>query len=231
MSGKRSAVSGVILAGGESKRFGGGVNKAFLLLENKTIIRRIVETISSLFDEIIVVTNKEKEFRELAVKLVKDVYPGHGSLSGLHSGLFYARNFYSFVCACDSPFIRPELVSYLIRKKNKYDVVIPWLENLPGQGMHRSGTYRGGQQPFCALYSKNCLLPIREVIGKKESPKIIDFFGEVNVRKISEKEVRKVDRQLISFFNINTWDDFRKAETLARKEKNPAPFRHPMTFK
>jgi molybdopterin-guanine dinucleotide biosynthesis protein A len=198
-------VSGVILAGGKSKRFGGKVNKAFLLLENKPIIQWIIEKISPLLDEIIVVTNKEKEFKELPVKLVKDIYPGYGSLSGLHSGLFHAQNFYSFICACDSPFIRPGLVNYLIKKKKKYDVVIPWLKS--------------GQQPFCALYSKNCLQPIVEVMGEKTNPKIIDFFAQVNVCKINETEIKKVDPQLISFFNINTWSDFKQAEILARKEK------------
>lgn len=214
------SVSGIILAGGKSTRFGEGVDKAFLPLGNKLLIQWVIEKISPLLNEIIIVTNnKEKKFKKFAVKLVKDIYSGYGALSGLHSGLSNAKNFYSFVCACDTPFIRPELVRYLIKKKKKYDVVIPWLENFPGQGRHRSGASQGGQQPFSALYSKNCLKPIVEVMKKKTNPKIIDFFERVNVCKIDEKEIKKVDPQLISFFNINTWDDFKKAKSIIRKEK------------
>lgn len=197
-------VTGVILAGGKSKRFGGKIDKTFLLLENKSLIQRVIEKISSLVEEIIIVTNEKEKFSQFPLRIVSDVYPGYGALSGLHSGLYYAKNFYSFVCACDSPFLRPELVTYLIEKEAKYDVVIPWLKN--------------GQQPFCARYSKNCIQPIEDLIKKQKNTKIIDFFGEVNVGKIDEEKIIKIDSQLISFFNINTWDDFKQAEILLRRE-------------
>jgi len=196
-------VSGIVLAGGESKRFGGRINKAFLLLQDKPLLQWVIERISPLFTEVIVVTNEEKKFKKFPVKLVKDIYPGYGALSGLHSGLYYAKNFYSFVCACDSPFISSELVRYLIKKKKEYDVIVPWLES--------------GQEPFCALYSKNCLQPIMEVMEKKKRPRIIDFFEQVNVCKIDEREIKKVDPQLISFFNINTWADFHQAKILIKE--------------
>ena len=56
-------ISGVILAGGSNKRFG-GITKANVVIGGECIISRIISTISGLFDEIIIVTNKPEEFSE-----------------------------------------------------------------------------------------------------------------------------------------------------------------------
>ncbi len=54
-------ISGVILAGGENKRFK-GIIKSNIVIGKSTILERAVETISSLFGEIIIITNTPDEF-------------------------------------------------------------------------------------------------------------------------------------------------------------------------
>lgn len=196
-------VSGIILAGGKSKRFGGKIDKALLPLGNKPTIQWIIEKLNSFFQETILVTNQPENFLQFPVKLVSDIYPGYAALSGLHSGLHHSKNFYNFVIACDLPFVLPKLMRYLVKNKENYDIVIPWLKT--------------GQEPFCAIYSKNCLRPITEQIKKGAKPKIIDFFKKVKLRKIKEEEIKKIDPNLISFFNINTPRDYQKAQKLAKK--------------
>lgn len=196
-------ISGIILAGGKSKRFGGKIDKALLPLGNKPTIQWIIEKLNSFFQETILVTNQPENFLQFPVKLVSDIHPGYAALSGLHSGLHHSKNFYNFVIACDLPFVLPKLMRYLVKNKENYDIVIPWLKT--------------GQEPFCAIYSKNCLRPITEQIKKGAKPKVIDFFKKVKLRKIKEEEIKKIDPNLVSFFNINTPRDYQKAQKLAKR--------------
>lgn len=193
------------MAGGKSKRFGGQIDKSLLPLEGKPLIQWVVERVGPLMEEVIIVSNEREKFTFLGVKVMSDIYPGYGSLSGLHTGLSGSRDFYNFVTACDSPFISPQLVEYLLSRKEGYDVVIPWL-----------GT---GQEPLFGIYSKNCLSPIEEQIKNGENLKIIGFFDQVKVCKILEREIRKIDSEFISFFNINTPEDYNKAKVLVRRKK------------
>ncbi len=203
-------VTGIILSGGKSSRFRGQGDKALLPLTEEPIIQWIIDKLSPLFKEILVVTNKLEDYKFLLtrgsgkkVKLVSDIYPGKAALSGLHSGLFHSKSLYNFVIACDLPFIRTEIVQYLLTQSKRYDVVIPWLKT--------------GQEPFCAVYSKNCLKPITGLIKKNAKPKIINFFSRIRLRKIAENEIKKIDPDLISFFNLNTPRDYQKAQKLAKK--------------
>ena len=57
-------ISGVILAGGANKRFN-GIIKAKIIIDGNTIISRIIEIFSEIFDEIIIVTNTPEEFKDI----------------------------------------------------------------------------------------------------------------------------------------------------------------------
>ena len=60
---------------------------------------------------------------------------------------------------------------------------------------------------MCAIYSKRCIKPIEWQL-KNEGPKIVKFFPKVKVKEIPEARLRSADPDLISFFNINTPEDF-----------------------
>ena len=83
----KNRISGVILAGGTNKRFG-GKTKANVVIGGKTIISRMISTISDLFDEIIIVTNNPIEFKDLTqYKIVQDLFLKAGPLGGIHAAL------------------------------------------------------------------------------------------------------------------------------------------------
>ena len=80
-------ISGVILAGGASKRFD-GIIKAKIVIDGKTIISRIIETIGEIFDNIIIVTNTPDEFKEFkSCKIIRDHFLNKGPLGGIHSAM------------------------------------------------------------------------------------------------------------------------------------------------
>ena len=189
-------VSGIILAGGENKRFGGR-EKAFITIRGRSILDHIYSLFKELFDEIILVTNNPEAYLKWDVNIVTDLFAQRSSLTGIHAGLFYASNPHIFVTACDTPFLGKKLVNMLIdRVEPGDDVVIPCTDS--------------GLEPLCAAYSKRCLEHIEyQLIHKKL--KIDLLFKKIHLKKILEPELRRSDPELLSFMNINSPDDLKRA--------------------
>jgi molybdopterin-guanine dinucleotide biosynthesis protein A len=72
-----------------------------------------------------------------------------------------------------------------------------------------------GFEPLCAVYSKRCLQPAQHHL-EQEKLKIIKTFRKSRIKTISEKALRKIDPDLLSFFNINTPDDLKRAEEMVK---------------
>ena len=123
---KIEGVTGIILAGGSSSRM--GRNKALLEVDGSPIITRTYRTLASLFHEVIVVTNSPLDYDFLPCRKVPDIYPGCGSIAGLHSALAHSSTPHTFVTACDLPFLDPAIIRYLCDIRNEgfdYDAVVP----------------------------------------------------------------------------------------------------------
>lgn len=188
---KKADVTGIILAGGKSSRM--GKNKALLEIGGERIIDKAVSLFKSLFKEVILVTNTPEEYAGLDVKVVTDIFPGKGSLGGIYTGMVYASCDYSFVVSCDMPFLKRELIEYLIDIKDGFDVVVPRL--------------RTGHEPLHAAYSKECLKPIEALI-KKDDLRIIGFYPKVRVKEVLEDELAPFISEPSPFININTPGDY-----------------------
>jgi len=77
----------------------------------------------------------------------------------------------------------------------------------------------GMAEPLHAVYSKKCLAPIEQLLhGGKLA--ISQLFSLVRTRYVDEAEITKFDSKHLSFFNINTQDDLRKAKMLMRQGAN-----------
>lgn len=199
-----SSFTGVILAGGLNTRFS-GANKALMQIGGKQILDRIYTVFSNLFEEIILVTNDPVKYLDWDLKIVTDIYPYRSSLTGIHAGLFYSTKTHSFITACDTPFLNKELVEAIIcAVEPQIDIVIPETST--------------GLEPLCAVYSKRCQKPIENQIKNQEF-KIDKFFNKVRVKKISDKELRRKDPELTSFFNVNTPSSLEKAKELIEEKK------------
>jgi molybdopterin-guanine dinucleotide biosynthesis protein A len=194
--------SGVILAGGLSKRLNGR-DKAMIAIHGKPILDHIVAVYSDIFSEIILVTNTPQAYLNWNMLTVTDLLTVRSSLTGIHAGLFYASRPYVFVSACDAPFIKPELVQLLISQARPgTDAVIPETAN--------------GLEPLCAVYSKSCMKTIESHI-QQEKLKIQRVFQESRINRISEARVRKADPDLVSFVNINTPEDLMAVKSLEKE--------------
>ena len=161
-------------------------------IDGKPLIQRIKEEFETLFQEVIVIANQPEKYEFLGVDIHKDIIPGLGPIGGLYTGLTVISYEWSFFAACDMPFINKRLVRALAALRPEHDVVAP-----------RIGWKI---EPLHAFYHRGCLDPLREIIdsGLRQ---IIPLFKRVRVRFVEEEDIRAIDPELTSFFNINFPED------------------------
>jgi molybdopterin-guanine dinucleotide biosynthesis protein A len=191
--------SGVILAGGLGTRYG-GENKAFLKVGGVRILDRLFDLFSELFDEIILVANRPRDFLEWDALIVPDIFPVRSSLTGIHAGLFYASHPFAFFSACDTPFLKREIIETVLSEiKPGADLVLPRTS--------------AGFEPLCAAYSRRCLKPAENHLRENKF-KIKLALKDCRIKTIPEDQLRAKDPDLVSFFNVNTPQDLARAEQM-----------------
>jgi molybdenum cofactor guanylyltransferase len=187
-----TGISGVILSGGDNKRFA-GITKANVVIDGKTIISRMISTISVLFDEIIIVTNKPEEFQQfIQYKIVADQYLKVGPLSGIHAALKASSNDAIFVFAGDMPFLDKEIITDQINEfyRREHDVLIPKVDHFI--------------EPLHSIYRKSVLNDLERFLSERRSRAVRDFIGEGNVGYL---QIPKSEKTEIAFANINSPSD------------------------
>jgi len=198
-------VTGIILAGGKSRRL--GQDKVLLELGGRSLLSRVVGRVRSLCAEVIVVGEFNAADRAPRARFVSDIHCGHGALGGIHAGLRASHTQYGLVVGCDMPFLNCDLLRYMIGQTERSgcaaDVIIPRLKGLT--------------EPLHALYSRDCLRPIERLLTQGGG-RIISFFPQVRVRYIEETEVDCFDPRHRSFFNINTLADWQQAQRWVMEE-------------
>jgi molybdopterin-guanine dinucleotide biosynthesis protein A len=185
-------LTGIILAGGASRRMGRR-NKAFLELDSRPLIEIVVGRVQSVCVEVLIVAGDTSPYADLGVPLVEDRFRGVGVLGGLHAGLEAASHELALVVGCDMPFLNPGLLRTFAGWAEGYDVTI----------------LRQGEQvePLHAAYRRTCLPAIEAAINAGER-RIVSFFPHVRVRHITPAEIASIDPDLRSFRNINRPEDW-----------------------
>jgi len=186
-------MTGIVLAGGKATRMGGACDKAFLKIDNETIINRQLRILKQIFKEIIIVTNSTDSYKDTkGVTIISDIIRERGPIGGIYSGLLASHSFYNFVVACDMPFLNESLIRYMISNMRGYDVIMPKID--------------GRNQPLFCVYSKKCVSVIKRLI-KENRLNVGGIFPEVRSRYIKSGHSKKIDAALNCFVNINTKED------------------------
>ncbi len=194
------SVSAVIFAGGQGTRLG-GVKKAMLEVGSQPIIARILDAVRPLASEVIVVDNDDTLRALPGIRIVPDSETQAGVLVALHSGLSAASGELCIALACDMPFVNGELLAWMIEQADAHDVVIP--------------TTEGQLDPLHAIYRRQpCLDAIGSALARGEK-RMISYLSDVRVREVGEAEMRIMDPELRSLFNVNTPEDLALANRLA----------------
>lgn len=192
-----SSFTGIVLAGGKSKRL--GKNKAFIQLGGKPVIQWVLDALRELCDELLISANEVELYSGLGVRVIRDAPMGKGALVGLYSALIEMRNDFAFVAACDMPFLSRALLSYMMSHARDCDALVP-----------RVGEYI---DPLHAIYSRKCVAAIKKQIalGNKQ---VRSFYGDIKVEYVDKEIIYKLDPGGLSLFNINSSADLDKARTL-----------------
>jgi molybdopterin-guanine dinucleotide biosynthesis protein A len=194
----------IILAGGKSLRL--GYDKFLETVGNKSLLQRVISCVSPLSGDIILVTARElttlQSIDYPKLRVVTDIYPGKGPLVGIYTGLVTSISFYNLVVASDMPFLNQALLRYMIQLSTNFDIVTPRVGNLV--------------EPLHAVYTKSCLAPIEQII-KQGKLRVDKLFSLVRVRYVEAEEIERFDPKHLSFFNINTKADMKKARELAEE--------------
>jgi molybdopterin-guanine dinucleotide biosynthesis protein A len=193
-------LSCAVQVGGESRRF--GRDKAILVVRGRTLTERVVTTLRGVSDDVMIVGNRLDRFERLPCRLIEDEIAHGGALGGIYTSLLHARHPYVFVAGCDMPLLNPRLVSFLHSLAPGYDVVMPYLRQMP--------------EPMHAVYGKAALTAIRRIVDKGNA-RIIEFLAEVRVRAVAEEELRTADPDLQSFFNLNNERDLADLEQILER--------------
>ncbi|MGI6257450.1 MAG: molybdenum cofactor guanylyltransferase [Anaerovoracaceae bacterium] len=183
--------SAIILSGGKNTRMD-HKNKAFLPMGEDTLLGATLKKFS-IFDEVLIATNKPEEYRDVDARIVTDIIPHHGPLSGMHAGLHYASYDHCFIISCDMPFVPLPYIQYCLDLEKGYDVAVPF--------------YKGFFEPTCAMYTKNTLPAIEKAL-RDHVRMPIKIYPELNVRLIQEDELRALGNMDKMFVNINTVKEY-----------------------
>ena len=195
MTASPDGVTGVLLAGGGSRRM--GRNKALMPLAGRRLVDRVLAVLGGVVDDLLMVTNSPELYADLGLRMVPDVVAGKGALGGIHSAIHHAAAPHCLVVACDMPFLNAGVLRYLVDQRADYDVVVPNAEGRP--------------QPLHAVYGKACLQPIARRL-ETDRLHVVGFFPDVRVREVSAQELAVFGPEGLSFRNLNTPAEFAAAE-------------------
>ena len=189
-------VSAFVLAGGQSSRMGS--DKAFLELDGKTLIRRMLVLAQTVTPKPRIVGSATK-FRSFA-EVLEDEFPGCGPLAGIHAALRVSEGELNLILAVDMPFVAAEFLQYLVRQAAASDalVTVPRAE--------------GRWQPLCAVYRRE-FAEVAEQSLREGRYKIDPLFRRVKLCSIEDDELRERGFSPDMFRNLNTPEDWRSAET------------------
>jgi molybdopterin-guanine dinucleotide biosynthesis protein A len=211
--------SSVILAGGNSLRL--GAEKSLLEFEGKSLICWTVEILSQATDEVIIVARDRRHAESLERIIFEsnadagskpppkafftwDSIPGFGPVAGLEAGMRRARGRLAFATGCDLPFLKLEVIDRLFELADVmegYEAAVPVQPN-------------GFFEPLHSVYDREKMQSACVRALENGERRIHVPLQELCVNHISIDQLRPLDPDLLSFFNLNTRADLETARAL-----------------
>ena len=179
----------LILAGGDSRRM--GQDKAALVLDGKTLLQSVTDTMQTIFPKVIVSVRQVRD--GLDIPQVCDAQMDSGPLAGLAAGMEGAATPWIFAVACDMPFITPAVIEYLAGQRADCQAVVPLVHGYP--------------QPLAAFYASSCLDEVQDIFDGNGKHSMCALLERLRVCYVGEEQMLAVDPQLRSFFDLDTPQD------------------------
>jgi len=199
-------VEGFILVGGASSRM--GRDKSRLMLGGQTTVERIAESMAQVVTRVRLVGGPAGgRYDRNRFQSVPDLADSWGPLGGIQAALHAAEAEWCIAIACDLPFVSGDLWRRLFELKSNttesFDAVVPiQADEYP--------------QPLCAVYRR---VPCRDAADRsirngEHSPRAL--LDKVKTRYVPFAEIADLTGASNFFFNINTPENYERAEQLCR---------------
>jgi molybdopterin-guanine dinucleotide biosynthesis protein A len=183
-------LSAFVLAGGKSSRM--GCDKAFLKLDEETLLQRALRVANVLTPHVWIVSDASKF--SFAGPVVEDVFRDCGPLGGIHAALSASETELNLFLAVDLPFVSAELLGYLVREARQNGATV----TVPETG--------GRLHPLCAVYRRRFSEYAQQALLRHEN-KIDALFKAVKTRVLSSSELNQAGFPDTVFYNLNTPQD------------------------
>ena len=178
----------IVLAGGGSRRM--GQDKALLLHEGQTFLERMIAVLLTLTPNILVVADRADKYALDAERIAVDLYPDAGPVGGIVTGLLEAGSGLHYVVACDMPTINADVLRLLYGQIGQgEDAAVPYLNGEP--------------EPLYAVYRHTAAPKLQAYLeaGRRSAR---GALNALNVKRVDENAINRVDPGAASFANINT---------------------------
>jgi len=199
----------IVLAGGLSKRF--GQDKCLKELVDKPLVVHVLNRVFDIADERVVVVGSEAQqnafshLRGLRAKVVVDKYKDHSPLIGALTGFETVQAEYALLLPCDAAFVSPEIAALLLDLCANRSAVVPrWPD--------------GKVEPLQAAYNvKLAVDAARMALGERKKDMLAMIAHLRQIRYVSTLVLQQYDEKLFTFFNINTVEDWKRAESMMKR--------------
>ncbi|PZV34358.1 molybdenum cofactor guanylyltransferase MobA [Mesorhizobium kowhaii] len=205
-------VAGIILAGGQSRRMGGG-DKSLLPLGGGCVLDQVVSRFGPQIDRLALSANGDpSRFSRFGLPVLADTVTGFaGPLAGILTGLEWAAA--NTACtaivtaAGDTPFLPLDLV-----------------ERLAAAADQRSGSIAvacsaGKRHPTFALWPMDCRGALRHFLVDEDIRRVSAFIDRDDFVEVEFPVPQSAGQPVDPFFNINEPDDLVQAERLLQSMK------------
>lgn len=199
----KSEITGVILAGGKSRRM--GFNKAEAEMHGESMLIRMIDKLKTVTPTIIVSVGSTR-YPNIPLTQVVDEYQECGPIGGIYSVLKASSSSFNLVVSCDIPLVSVTLLKYIVDRAIKADSTITVPIDEEGQ-----------IQMMCAVYRKD-VLPILEQQINQRAFKMKDLLDLVSVEYVNISRKHPLYREY-AFMNVNNPSNLEEARKLWSGQK------------
>ena len=187
----KNEITGIILVGGKSSRM--GRDKGLCEFKNRSLVEYSINALKQYCGEILISTNIKEGYSKYGFPLIADEYKEIGPLGGIYSCLKKSQTKHNLILSCDTPFIGPQLIKFIIENiDHKHDVILP---------SHGDSFL----EPLCAYYNSSIIADMESFIKTKDY-KLIRFVKSVNYKALLINQENEFYRPEL-FNNFNTMED------------------------
>ncbi|KAF6660882.1 MULTISPECIES: molybdenum cofactor guanylyltransferase MobA [Pantoea] len=185
-----TALTGIILAGGQGRRMG-GLDKGLVQLDGRPLYQHVLERLRPQVDIVMINANRNIDRYQLSgCRVIEDVFDDYpGPLAGIYSALIAIEGEWAVFCSCDTPAIPLNFVEKLIHQRREAPAV--WV---------RSQTR---DHPTLALIHRDMAKALFDYLQAGER-RLMQFLRDHGGHAVV------LDDDESAFRNINTPDDLKE---------------------